>query len=208
MVFYLTRGHETASEQQRRLIDEIRTNKWNLPAGSYSLLVNRYQRQDLIDLLRPPRPAAANSRNGAARVYLLCDPTSPEDAEFSRVVQTGIQEKEKFQVDLRQATADSSAPCEKHERLLRGCHGLLLYHDKANAAWRRRNFADLFLAEERTGGPELKSKALLVAGAPVVIPEVTIIQRRDPFNLEQLEPFLAPLRAIAAAQGDAAHGGS
>jgi hypothetical protein len=160
------------------------------------------QRQDLIDLLRPPRLAAASAQNGAARVYLLCD-TSSEDSSFAREVQEGIRKKEKFDVALPQPPAESSSPAAEHERLLRWCHGLVLYHERAPVTWYRPNFKDLVTAEDRKRDRELKSKALLVGGSNMEIPGLTVIQRREPI-LEQLEPFLAPLRA---GQGDAAHAG-
>jgi hypothetical protein len=51
----------------------------------------------------------------------------------------------------------------------------------------------------------LKSKALLVGGEKVAIPGLTVIERHDPFDLQQLEPFLAPLRRVPTPTGDAAH---
>jgi hypothetical protein len=204
-VFYLTRGHEVATGDQKALIDDIRANKWSLAAGTWALLDSRsaaVQRQDLIDLLRPPKPATARAQNGAARVYLLCDPSS-EDSSFAREVQERIREKEKFDVALPQPPADSSSPAAEHERLLRWCDGLLLYHERAPVTWYRFNFKDLVTAEDRKRERELKSKALLVGGSNMEIPGLTVIQRREPI-LEQLEPFLAPLRT---GQGDAAHAG-
>jgi hypothetical protein len=211
VVFYLTRGHESATGEQKKLIEEIRENRWNLREGAWALLESRSPavlRQDLIGLLAPPRPTAAGERDGKTRVYLLCDPTSPEDAGFARELQGKIQEKEHFNVELQQAAADFSSPANQHERLLQGCDGLLLYYEKAPLKWYSRNFADLLMAEDRTRQRELKSKALLVGGSKVVIPGLTVIQRRDPFDLQQLEPFLAPLRLVPAGPEGAAHAGS
>jgi hypothetical protein len=209
-VFYLTRGHEAASGNQKMLIEEIRINKWGLPAGSWALLDNRsavVQRQDLIDLLRPQRPAATSAQNGAARVYVLCDPTSPEDAGFAREVQVKIRENENFEVELPESAEDSSSPCARHERLLRWCDGLLLYHEKAPSKWYSLNFKDLVTAEDRARERELKSKALLLASPNVAIPGLIVIQRRDPFELQQLEPFLAPLRSVPAVEGGVENAG-
>jgi len=207
IVFYLTRSQEPASGEQRRLIEDIRANRWSLAAGTWALLESRSaaaQRQDLIEFLRPPKPIAASTGNGAARVYLLCDPSS-EDASFAREVQGKIREKEKFDVVLPQAAAASPSPGAEHERLLRSCDGLLLYRQCAPDAWYSRNFKDLITAEDRARDRELKSKALLVGRPNVAVPGLTVIQRQDPFGLDQLEPFLAPLRT---GQGEAAHAGS
>jgi len=56
-------------------------------------------------------------------------------------------------------------------------------------------------------GGQLKKKAVLLAGDSLAIPGVTVINRRDPFDLEQLKPFLDPLRNISAVEGEAAHAG-
>jgi hypothetical protein len=210
VVFYLTRGHGSATGEQKALIDDIRENKWNLREGGWALLESRSPavlRQDLIGLLAPPRPVETGGQDDTARVYLLCDPSSPEDSGFAREVQGQIREKERFQVEMQPAAAVSSSPGADHERLLRQCDGLLLYHQKAPPTWYRRTFGDLLTAEDRAGRRELKSKALLVGGENVAIPGLTVIQRHDPFDLQQLEPFLAPLRRVPNQTGDAAHAG-
>jgi hypothetical protein len=208
VVFYLTRGHESASGEQKTLIGEIRENKWGLPEGTWALLENRSAmvlRRDLIDLLAPPQRAAARGEGSAARVYLLCDPTTPEDAGYAREVQVSIREKEKMQVEM--PAGDSTSPGAQHERLLRECDGLLLYYQKAPHKWCQRSVGDLLTAEDRAGGRELKSKALLVGDENTALPGLTVIRRRVPFEIQDLEPFLAPLRATANGQGGA-HAGA
>jgi hypothetical protein len=210
VIFYLTRGHASAQGEQKKLIEEIRENKWSLREGTWALLESRSPavlRQDLIALLAPPRPATKEREDGAARVYLLCDPTTPEDAGFAREVQGSIREKEKMQVELQQVAADSNSPGAQHERLLRECDGLLLYHQKAPSKWYQRNFVDLLTAEDRADRRELKSKAQYVSGDHIAYPGLTVIQRRDPFDLGQLEPFLQPLRAISTGPGGGARAG-
>jgi hypothetical protein len=207
VIFYLLRGHEAATGDQKRLIEDVRENKMNLPRGRWALLESRSAdvlKQTLIELLAPPRPSAATPQT-LSRVYLLCDPNTPEDAGFARQVQAEIQNQERFSVELPSAAADSYSPIAQHERLLRECDGLLLYHDKAPPKWVKRNFADLLTAEDLPRPRPLKSKAELVAGPAIYDPslELTVIQRRDPFQLLQIEQFLAPLRA----QGGAANAG-
>lgn len=205
-VFYLSRGYEAATAEQKALIDDIRANQYSLAAGTWALLESRsaaVQRQDLIDLLRPPKPATAGAQSGA-RACTFSVTLPPRYSSFAREVQERIREKEKFDVALPQPPAESSSPAAEHERLLRWCDGLLLYHQTAPPNWYIRNFNDLVTAERRARERELKSKALLVGGSNMEIPGLTVIQRRDPFELKQLEPFLAPLRI---GQGDAAHAG-
>lgn len=197
LVFCLLRGHESATGEQKELIGQIRENKWNLPEGKWALLESRdpvVLRQTLIELLTPPRPVGASAQDGAARVYLLCDPTTPEDAGFARHVQATIQSHEPISVELPRTSAGSFSPGAQHERLLRECNGLLLYHQKAPPKWVKRNFEDLLRADDLPGRRELKSKAMLVGRPDFAFPGLTVIQRSDPFELRQLEPFLAPLR--------------
>ena len=205
LVFYLARGHEKATGEQRALIEEVRANNWDLPAESRDLLANRSKLEDLIKLLQPQCPQAVGVQNGAARVYVLCDPTSPEDAGFGRELQGKIRDKEKFDVILPQAAAGSSSPGSEHDRLLASCDGLLLYRPRVLTNWYERHFKDFVAAEYRARERQLKSKALLAADPDVKIEGLTVIPRSVPVELKQLEPFLAPLRT---GQGEAAHAGS
>lgn len=210
VVFCLSRGHESAGGEQRKLIDRIRENQWNLGEGRWALLQSHSQanlRRDLIGLLEPSRRGGTPLPNDTARVYLLCDPTTPEDAGFAHVVQESIREKERIDVAVPQTAADSFSPGAQHERLLRECNGLLLYYDKAPSKWYSRNFADLLTAEDRAGRRELKSKAILVRGPGMVYPGLTVLQRTEPFDLQQLEPFLAPLRGTPPGPKGAADAG-
>ena len=205
VVFCLTRGHESATGEQRKLIDEIRENKWKLPKEKRELLENRSLmalRRDLIALVAPQRPTVLAGQDESIRVYLLCDP-STEDADFVGKVQEAIREKERFEVHIPQPATNAFSPATEHERLLRECNGLLLYYEKAPPKWYSRNVVDLLTAENREARRELKSKAMLVGGAPITFPGMTVIQRSDPFNVTQLEPFLSPLRAVSSWLGGA-----
>lgn len=200
VIFCLARGSESASGEQKDLIDRIRENQWGLSPGTWDLLDGRsaaVRLKDLLGILARRRVSAADAPKDTKRVYLLCDPTTTEDANFAREIQRKIREKEqKLQVDLPPLPADSLSPGAHHERLLRDCDGLLLYHEKAPPRWVARNFTDLLTAAERADGRELMSRALLVRGDNIAYPGLTVIQRRDPFDLQQLEPFLAPLRDV------------
>jgi hypothetical protein len=210
VIFYLARGHEAATAEQKKLIEDIRENRWGLRAGTWVLLESRSVarlRQDLIGSLAPSSPSAAAAKDGVSRVYLLCDPTTPPDVEFAREVQQGIQSAEGIHVDLPPAAAASSSPGTQHERLLRECDGLLLYHEQAPRQWYSRNFADLLWVEQRADRRLLKSKAVLVGRTDIAYPGLTVIERRDPFEIGQLEPFLAPLRRATDSREGAASAG-
>jgi TIR domain len=210
VVFCLTSGWKSATGEQRRLIYQIRKNKWNLPDGKWALLGNRSPtvlHEDLIALLAPPRPTGTPVNGDEARVYLLCDPTTPDDAGFAHEVGDAIWKQERIPVEVPQTATGTSSPGVRHERLLRECNGLLLYYEKAPPKWISRNVADLLTAEERIGRRELKSKAMLVGGSTIVYPGLTVIQRTEPFELSQLEPFLVPLRAAPPCQKGVAHAG-
>jgi hypothetical protein len=86
----------------------------------------------------------------------------------------------------------------QHERLLSECDGLLVYCEKAPTRWYSRNVADLLTAEHRRRTRALRSKALLVGDLSVALPGLTVIHRSEPFDVGQLEPFLAPLRSPSA----------
>ena len=197
VLFYLAPGSEAATGEQKTLIDNIRENKWGLNAGAWDLLEGRSLaavRRDLIaSLARTSRTKTNTAENSIPRVYLLCDPTTTADVSFARQMQSGIQEVEGMRVDLPPSPESCVAPRLEHERLLTECEGLLLYHAQAPSKWYSRNFADLLMAEDRPNRTALKSRAVL-SNAKIEYPGVTTIERRDPFELYQLEPFLAPLR--------------
>jgi hypothetical protein len=139
-------------------------------------------------------------------VYLLSDPNS-QDGGFARDLGEQIREKEKFDVELQQPATNLNAPGARHDQLLRECDGLLLYYEKGSENWFYRNFGDLLVAERLAGRRELKSKALLVGGANVANPGLTVIHVQNPFQLQQLEPFLAALRPCSTGFGGSAHAG-
>jgi hypothetical protein len=196
MIFCLARDHEAAAGDAAQLIDDIRENRWRLPDGRWALLENRSRfalMQDLLLLLAPSRPIET-PEDTASRVYLVCDPTTPEDASFARRIQDHIREREKMVVDLPQLPVDGFSSAAQHERLISGCDGLLMYCERAPSKWFTRNVADLLSAEHRRRTRELRSKAILTGTLPLTLPDITVIQRSDPFDPNQLEPFLQPLR--------------
>jgi len=204
LIFWLAKGNASAEGEQAQLIESIRGNRWNLPDGRWALLEGRSTGAllgDLLGLLEPKRPMSVTPDDVSSCVYLLCDPTTPEDAGFAREVQEQIRTQERMRVELPRVPSDAFSPGAQHDRLLGDCDGLLVYCEKAPAKWYSRNLADLLTAEHRSRVRTLRSKALLVGGGPVALPGLTVIQRRDPFDLTQLESFLAPLRTPGASVG-------
>jgi hypothetical protein len=207
LVFCLAPGYAAATGEQKKLIDDVRNNKLHLPDGSWKLIENRSitaMTKDVVDLLAPPPPTSAAAANGPTRVYLMCDPNTPEDVGFAREIQNSIWEKEQMQVELPRPAAESTSASLRHERLLSECDGLLLYKEKAPRNWFARNCGDLVMAELRERTRELKSKAMLIAGIDEAYPPgLSVIHRREPFDIEQLDDFLDPLRGMSKVQGGA-----
>jgi len=208
LIFCLTKNSATVTGEQAKLIESVRDNRWNLEKGRWALLESRSSValiNDLLGLLLPTRSASPKEDERSSRVYLLCDPTTQEDVSFAREVQERIRTQEKMRVELPQPPAEGLSPGAQHDRLLGECDGLLVYREKAPSNWYSRNLADLLTAEVRPRARALRSKALLV-GETIALPGLTVIQRRDPFDLTQLESFLAPLRAAPSSVG-VAHAG-
>lgn len=172
-----------------------------LPAGFQNLDGNpRSMIQEVLAALKPRPRETAPSAAGLPRVYLLCDPTSAEDAAFARALRSGIIDQEgAIEVDLSEADlASPTAVRQRHTDLLRGCDGLLLYREAAPAEWFLNQLPSLIYGERLLKRPPIRSKAVLVddptqlAGQP---DSITVIPRTPNFSVHDLEPFLAPLRA-------------
>jgi hypothetical protein len=186
----------SASGDEAKFIADIRNNKLRLPDGSWHLLEGSTTDRVITELkdLLTPKPAPTKRPDGApASVYLLCDPTTKQDLSFAQEVQQAISDREKMHVELPTQPSDRFSPAERHEHLLNECDGLLVYMGGAPDAWCKRNLSDLESADRRRAR-KLKSKALLVGRAAQSPAGVIVIPRLNPFDLNQLEPFLGPLR--------------
>jgi hypothetical protein len=206
LVFWLSVGAETTSEEsQKELIALLRNGKRShsseLPAG-WALLVEKSPRkliQEILSMLKPLRsgPTPAQRVNGNPRVYLLCDPTTQEDAAFAASLKQELQEKEGMQAYLPQtgllAASDFAI---QHQALLRDCDGVLLYRNAAPDQWLLQTVPQVLFAEKLVKRGPLRSKAFLLNDpAPFEgYPNVKVIPRKAEFKLGDLEPFLAPLR--------------
>lgn len=204
LVFWLTpEAEESQDARQRNLIDQIRAG--SKQAGEWALVRNRSSRaviQDIMGMLRPkplgaPTAAPPARNDEAAKVYVLCDPRTAEDAERAREIQAQIRAKENMQVDLPAIAApDGATLADLHQKLLRECDGLLLYRKVAPPGWLFQTSSDVVFAERLVVRPPVRSKAFLVNDPSLLqgIAGVPFIPQTDEFRLSDLEPFLAPLR--------------
>ena len=149
-------------------------------------------------MLRPRAAATGAPANGdAPLVYLLCDPTTPEDADFARQLQADIRKAEGMHVELPLADSPSvSARPDLHQKLLRESEGLLLYRKAAPERWLYQTLPDVVYAERLYQRPKLRSKAFLLNDASVLqgFSGVPLFLQTPQFTLKDIEPFLAPLR--------------
>jgi hypothetical protein len=134
-------------------------------------------------------------------MYLVCDPSTPPDAEFAANLRLRIEEREP-EIDV--LLPDTSANAQDlHFARLRGCDGMLLYREAAPSDWLRQNAPHVVLAEETLKREKPPAARAFLLDDPsllerlAAIKQVPIILRRDPFRIEHLEAFLAPLREVA-----------
>ncbi len=196
IVFWLTREAESTSDaRQAKLIDDIRLGRFQQDCEWLNLRSAQAFADHIIEKLKPRRVAAAPPPNGKARIYLLCDPTTPEDAAFSRDIQARIREQERMAVEV--PVADSLAV---HEQLLRDSDGLLLYRNSAPERWLYRTAEHVIHAETLSQRQRpCDSKGFLLTDPSVLSGSPVDLFRPSPeFTLNDIEPFLARLRNRSA----------
>ena len=142
-------------------------------------------------------------QTGAASVYIVHDPTTPEDRAVALDIKERISNVEGMNVFL--SRADLPSPTEQklwHEQLLRSCDGVLLFRQSAPEGWWNQLAPEVILAERRFERPPIKSRAFLLPHPPgwEVGPNVKVLPYQAPFQMTQLEPFLTPLRGQTGAQ--------
>jgi hypothetical protein len=149
-----------------------------------------------VDLLRPKRQSVqTDAKGGAARVYLLYDPTAADDSAFAVRLQSDIAARERFNVLTPDASAATpAARMERHRQMLRECDGALLYRNSAPPEWLVQTAPDVLFAEFQLQRPPMRSKAFVV-NDPAIMPGLpNVIQRSAEFGMADLESFFAPLR--------------
>jgi hypothetical protein len=193
---------DTAQDaKQQKLIEKIRKGE-GLPA-KFDLLEGSTARgmiEHAVELLRPKRQAVqTGAKTGAARVYLLFDPTAADDSAFALRLQADIAARERFDVLTPDASAATpAARIERHRQMLRECDGALLYRNSAPPEWLVQTAPDVLFAEFQLQRPPMRSKAFVI-NDPAIMPGLPNVIRRSPqFGIDALEVFLAPLRERAA----------
>ena len=202
MAVWIRKGaDENAEPEQRKLLAAVR-NFEKIPKGTPLIegATGRAPLTDLLELLKAKRSDthAADARTAGKRmVYLICDPTVDEDRNFALQLERSMEDREKLEVVLPQR--DATSAYERHRQALRDCDGVLLFREKAPEPWFFQYLSDVARAERLLKRPPLLSKAILAdendltdLAAPT---SVKLIGRANPFTLDSLEPFLAPLRA-------------
>jgi hypothetical protein len=196
-----------AHEKQKVLVEGLRQGRApdgrELPPG-FVILDGDYRASLVPEVLAvlKPRPAEASTAaapGAAPKVYLLCDPTSGDDAAFARQLRAAMVRREgALEVELPEANLSSpSALRQRHVDRLRTCDGLLLFRQAAPDEWFMQNFADLMFAERLLKRTPIRSKAVLLDDTAALEGQtqgVRLIPRTPNFSIEDLEPFLAPLR--------------
>jgi len=191
LVFWFTREAETTQDpRQKQLIEEIRLGKRGTASEWLNSRNAQAFAQHLFEKLKPRPQSAAPAASAKARIYLLCDPTTPGDADFARDLQAKIEKLEGMTVDLPAPNGGD------HQRLLRDSDGLLLYRREAPEQWLRLTAPYVIHAETlidrlrpcNAKGVLLADPSLLPAGA------VPIFRSSSEFTSSDIEPFLAKLR--------------
>ncbi len=203
MLIWLTKAvAATQDSRQRKLIEGIREGQ-GLPK-SFTLLdgvMPHVMIEEVKARLRPVKKTEPDTAtSGKARVYLLCDPTTPEDALFAANLQGQIQGKEGLEVQVPQAGLPTpSESIERDKKMMLDCDGVLLYQGLAPTQWLMQTTPSVLFAELQLHRPPMKSKAFLL-NDPTVMPGLSnVIWRSPEFKLGDLEPFLAPLRLVERA---------
>jgi hypothetical protein len=148
--------------------------------------------------LRPKTVAPAQDPSGAPRIYLLHDPTTRSDSAFAARLQTEIQAKEKLQVIFPPSGLNSASDFhERHRQQLLTSEGVLLYWHDAPETWLDQFVPDVLFPGRKA---RARSRAFLLDDpSQLEDAPVPIIRRTVDFQLNDLEPFLRPLRDAAGA---------
>ena len=202
LVFWFTpEALTTRDQRQSSLVESIRLGKRQ--QGQWSLLTNASLRANIDDLMGMLRPQAASpdAKVDAGLVYLVCDPTTAEDAGFARQLQDDIGRTEGLRVEVPLADSPGvSARPDLHQKLLREADGLLLYRKAAPERWLYQTLPDVVYAERLYQRPQLTSKGFLLNDASVLqgFSGVPLFLQSPEFTLKDIEAFLAPLRERGA----------
>ena len=201
LVFWITREAENTQDvKQRKLIELISKGE-----GAYMGCewLNSRSAQGVaeyaMEKLRPSPLTAATNGKGVKRIYLLCDPTTPEDAGFASELQEKIVAQEHMQVELP-IMQSAGMPQDRHHKLLGEADGLLLYRNTAPIPWLLHNATDVIHAEMLSRRQKPCDAKGFLLGDPSVLSDssVPLFRASDGFSLGDIEPFIARLRERSA----------
>ncbi|MEZ5355373.1 MAG: toll/interleukin-1 receptor domain-containing protein [Bryobacteraceae bacterium] len=204
ILFWVSREAAATSDPlQKKLIERVRNAEGI--AIPFTLLEHQPVRSmigEVLGTLKPPSTATAPKPDGTPSVYIVCDPTSNEDAAFARTLSDQIVSAEGFRVFLPEARPSNGATIElQHQQRLRECDGVLLYRRTAPLEWLIQQAPNVLLAEQILQRPPLRSRAFLLDDPTALQNFPNVIERDADFNLGDLKPFLGPLRGIGEAGG-------
>jgi hypothetical protein len=196
LMFWFAPGRPDANQTQ--LIKNLRAGRrpdrpdLTLPPGWEALghLTPRRFIEEVLAALAP-KPPQPPRPDGAPRIYIVHDAKTEEDAHIALTLQKKIGAREHIKVLL-------SPPDERqHLDLLQTCEGVLLCRKSAPEAWLDHMAPKVLLAERLFPQAPLKSRAFLVSNPARwrAWPNLKVFPYTPEFQLEDLEPFLAPLRA-------------
>ena len=201
LVFWITREAENTQDVQQRNSIELIYKGEGAYMGCEWLNSRSAQgvAEYLMEKLRPSPQAAAANGNGVKRIYLLCDPTTQEDAGFASELQEKIIAQEHMKVELPVMQSTGMAQ-DRHQKLLGEADGLLLYRKAAPVPWLLHTATDVIYAETLSRRQKLCDAKGFLLGDPSVLAgsPVPLFRATDGFSLGDIEPFLARLRAGSA----------
>lgn len=161
-------------------------------------------RDVILEQLRPrPKEPPKAAGGGGKAVYLICDRTDPDETGRAWKLRSELVERERLDVSLPETgLTDSTALYEEHVRRISTCDAVLLFRAGAPEKWFRLNREDVEREPGRFRRQPFRSRAIYLAGgnADSGLQEFEaggglVIREKGDFQIETLEPFLAPLRA-------------
>jgi len=147
----------------------------------------------VLDQLRPRIDTAR--KNGKPHIYLLCDRSQASDVEQTWQIRKQIIEKESFEVSVPEGLR------EDHRERLASCEGVLLYWGRATADWYAESRDELRIAPRLLRSQPFRSEKIYLTDTDDPAKSEAcqregsrVIRQKAAFGIEDLEPFLAPLR--------------
>jgi hypothetical protein len=192
-------GRETTDSQQKAFLERIRNAEREAPFTLVEDASPRTMISEVLNALKP-KPSPSVGASSTRNVYIVCDPSSSDDFGFARSLQDAIQTREGFHVALPDRGQSSDLSLDAlHQQRMRECDGILLYRKSAPLPWLVQQTPNVLFAEQILQRPPLLSRAFLLDDPSVLRNYPHVIPRPESFQLDDLTPFLTPLRQAGAA---------